>query len=41
MMDPNHVCPYCPSPADACPHLLIAMGRPGEVMGGAMAERLQ
>jgi hypothetical protein len=40
-MDPNHVCPYCPSPADACPHLLICVGRPGEVFAGALAERLQ
>ena len=40
MMNPSKCCPYCPSPAEPCPHLLIVMGKPGEVIGGAMAERL-
>ena len=40
MMNQTKCCPYCPSPLAACPHLLIVMGRPGEAVGGALAERL-
>ena len=39
-MDPNRCCPFCVTPVDSCPHLLVSMGRPGEAIGGAMAERL-
>jgi hypothetical protein len=40
-MDANTCCPYCSSPVAICPHLLIVMGSPGEVHGGALAERLR
>ena len=40
MMDPNRVCPYCSSPATACPHLLLAVEGPGQIFGGALAQRL-
>jgi hypothetical protein len=40
-MDANKCCPFCVPPVDYCPHLLIAMGRPGEVHGGALGERLR
>ena len=40
-MDANKCCPFCVQPVDYCPHLLIAMGSPGETIGGALADRLK
>ena len=40
-MNASACCPYCSSPLAACPHLLIVTGKPGEVLGGALAERLE
>jgi hypothetical protein len=40
-MDASNCCPYCSSPVAICPHLLIVMGLPGEIFGGALGERLQ
>jgi hypothetical protein len=34
-------CPFCAPPVKSCPHLLVSMGKPGEVLGGALGERLQ
>ena len=39
-MDPNHCCPFCAAPEIGCPHLLIVMGLPGEVLGGVLSDRL-
>ena len=34
-------CPFCAPPVKSCPHLLVSMGKPGEVLGGALGERLR
>jgi hypothetical protein len=39
-MNPQNCCPYCSPASLTCPHLLIAIARPGEVRGGALTERL-
>jgi hypothetical protein len=40
-MDAGKFCPFCVQPIDACPHLLVSMGKPGETIGGALADRLK
>ena len=40
-VDPSQCCPFCVTPVDCCPHLLICMGSPGEALGGALADRLR
>ena len=40
-MNPGRCCPYCPEPSLICPHLLLCVGRPGEICGGSLAERLR